>query len=131
MSTEGAGPRRDGDPGGQDAATDKVVPEGRGDVRGISDLTYRIITPYLRHARPQKVVFIVLVVLTAVCVIAAAVRLSPLPLLSLPLFGVGYYALRRARTAQEDSRLLFWSSLCLAATLIGFWVMSVVGNWLH
>jgi hypothetical protein len=131
MSTEGAGPRRDGDPGGQDAATDKVVPEGRGDVRGISDLTYRIITPYLRPARLHKTVFVVLVVLAAVCVLAAGVRLSPLPLLPLPLLGVGYYALRHVRSAQEDSRLLVWSSLCLAATLIAFWVMSVVGGWLH
>lgn len=131
MSTEGTGPRRDGDPGGQDAATDKVVPEGRGDVRGISDLTYRIVTPYLRHAGLHKTVFVVLVVLAAVCVIAAGVRLSPLPLLPLPLLGVGYYALRQARSARQDSRLLFWSSLCLAATLIAFWVMSVVGGWLH
>src|SRR6187399_753286 len=121
MSTEGAGPRREGEPGRPDATMDKVVPEGRGDVRGISDLTYRIITPYLRPARLHKIAFVVLVVLTTVCVIGAGVRLSPLPLLPLPLFGIAYYGLRHVRSAREDSRLLIWSAVFLVGTLVGFW----------
>ena len=64
MSKEGAGPREDSEPG-RPAGTDKVVPEGGGDVAGISDLTYRIITPYLRNETLHRVSFIVLVALYA------------------------------------------------------------------
>lgn len=107
-----------------------VVPEGRGDVRGISDLTYRIITPYLSNALLHRVMRIVLIVLAVLCLVATAVRLSPLPLLPLPLFAFAYYCLRRVRAAgHEDRRLVIWSSLLLAGLLVGFWVLSVVANW--
>jgi hypothetical protein len=128
MSKEGAGPHEAGT-GRQDAGTDKVIPEGRGDVQGISDLTYRIITPYLRDSRLHRISFVVLVVLGAVCVIAAGIRLSPFPLLPFPLLGASYYGLRKARAAKSDPRLLFWSSVFLAGALLAFWVISVVGGW--
>jgi len=128
MSKEGAGPREDSEPG-RPAGTDKVVPEGGGDVAGISDLTYRIITPYLRNETLHRVSFIVLVALSAICLVATAVRLSPLPPLPIPLFGLAYYALRRIRSAAGDRALLTWSSVCLAAALLGFWLLSVVGRW--
>ena len=74
---------------------------------------------------------VVLVVLTVVCLVATGVRLSPLPLLPIPLFGFGYYALRRVRAAGTDDRpLLVWSSFVLAAILVGFWALSRVSSWL-
>ncbi|NKQ58920.1 hypothetical protein HFP15_39360 [Amycolatopsis sp. K13G38] len=109
---------------------EKVVPEGR-DVRGISDLTYRIITPYLSNPLLHRGLQVVLIVLGAVCLVATGVRLSPLPLLPLPLFAVAYYALRRARAAGHNDRaLLVWFALLLSATLLGFWLLSVVSHWL-
>lgn len=141
MSKKGAGLRQDAEAVRPDAATsdaarpdagsDEVVPEGRGDVQGISDLTYRIITPYLRHERLHRVSFVALVVLAAVCLIASVARLSPLPLLPVPLLAVAYWGLRRVRSAEGDRPLLFWSSVFLAAILLGFWAISVVGGWLH
>ncbi|KAA9153632.1 hypothetical protein FPZ12_034195 [Amycolatopsis acidicola] len=131
MSVEGAGPRQDADNGSaaEAAGEDKVIPEGRGDVRGISDLTYRIITPYLKDSLVHRCVQVVLVVLAVVCLIATGVRLSPLPLLPIPLFGVAYYALRRMRTASSDRLLVIWASTLLAAVVVGFWFLSVVGTW--
>lgn len=128
MSVEGAGPGEGAETA--TAAADTVVPEGRGDVRGISDLTYRIITPYLSHALLHRCLRIVLIVLTVVCLAGTGVRLSPLPLLPIPLFAFAYYALRRVRSAGDNDRsLLIWSSLLLAGLLVGFWTLSVVANW--
>lgn len=125
MSVEGAGQ-------GPERAVDTVVPEGRGDVRGISDLTYRIITPYLRFPLVHRVARIVLIVLTVVCLVATGVRLSPLPLLPVPLFALSYYCLRRARSAGEDDRaLVLWSGFTLASAAVGFWIMSVAGDHVH
>lgn len=129
MSVEGAGTGE-----GAETATagsaDAVVPEGRGDVRGISDLTYRIITPYLSHPLLHRCLRVVLIVLTVVCLVGIGVRLSPLPLLPIPLFAFAYYALRRVRSAGDNDRsLLIWSSLLLAGLLVGFWTLSVVANW--
>ncbi|HKS47709.1 MAG TPA: hypothetical protein VJT49_21875 [Amycolatopsis sp.] len=128
MSTEGAGPRQDAE-AGSPAGSDNVVPASNGDVHGISDLIYRIITPFLRHATLHRVGFIVLVALAGVCVLATGVRLSALPLVPIPLFAVAGYALRRVRSAGGDRSLLVWSSLCFAAAAIGFWLMSVMGRW--
>ncbi|HVV11939.1 hypothetical protein [Amycolatopsis sp.] len=131
MSVEGAGPRQDAENGttAEAGGEDKVVPEGRGDVRGISDLTYRIITPFLSDPLVHRCVQVVLIVLTAVCVVATGVRLSALPLLPIPLFAVAYYALRRVRVASSDRLLVIWSSTLLAAVVVGFWFLSVVGTW--
>jgi hypothetical protein len=128
MTKEGAGPRQDAESGRPDAGPDKVVPEGGGDVRGISDLTYRIITPYLRHERLHRVCSVVLLVFAAVCVIGALVRLSPFPLVPLPLVGAAYFGVRRARCARGDRGLLVWSSVWLTGALLAFWLMSFVGD---
>ncbi|TNC24365.1 hypothetical protein [Amycolatopsis alkalitolerans] len=128
MSVEGAGPGQ-GAETATAATADTVVPEGRGDVRGISDLTYRILTPYLSHTLVHRVMRIVLITLTVICLVATGVRLSPLPLLPIPLFGFGYYCLRRVRAAGDDDRtLLVWFSLLMAGLLVGFWILSVAGN---
>ncbi|WP_435157265.1 hypothetical protein [Amycolatopsis sacchari] len=133
MSVEGAGPAQGTETATTGTAdTETVVPEGRGDVRGISDLTYRIITPYLSHRHVQRGVLVVLIALTAVCLVATLVRLSPLPLLPVPLFAAGWFTLRKARnTTDDDRRLLLWSSLTLAAIFVGFWALSRVSSWMH
>lgn len=131
MSVEGAHPAQGAETAttGQED-TDTVVPEGRGDVRGISDLTYRIILPYLGNATLHRVMRIVLLVLAAVCLLATGVRLSPLPLIPVPIFAIAYWALRKtARAGDNDRALLVWSGLWLAASIIGFWALSVVGHW--
>jgi hypothetical protein len=133
MSIEGAGPgpgAESGTPSPAPAGSeDQVIPEGR-DVRGISDLTYRIIAPYLSNSVLHRCVQVVLMMLAAVCVVATAVRLSALPLLPIALFGVAYYGLRRVRAAGDNERsLLIWSATVLAATLVGFWLLSVVATW--
>lgn len=131
MSVEGAGPVEGAETATAGPAdTDRVVPEGRGDVRGISDLTYRIILPYLSNALLHRIVRIALLVLAAICLVATVVRLSPLPLIPIPIFAIAYWALHRSeRAGDSDRALLTWSSLCLAASLIGFWALSVVGTW--
>ncbi|OXM66166.1 MULTISPECIES: hypothetical protein [Amycolatopsis] len=131
MSVEGAGPRSGAGEGTAPAeAGDTVVPEGRDDVRGISDLTFRIVAPYLSSAALYKVTLVLLGLMTAACVIAAPVRLSALPLIPLPVLGLGFYALRRVRAAGTEYRpLLRWSCVLFAATLFGLWLLSVVGRW--
>ena len=133
MSVEGAGPRQRAEEGAASPEApgheDEVVPERR-DVRGISDLTYRIITPYLSNPLLHRAVRIGLLVLTLVCLVATGVRLSPLPLLPIPLFAVAYYALRRVRAAGDNDRsLLVWFLGLLASGLMGFWLLSVVARW--
>lgn len=102
-------------------------------VQGISDLAQRIVTAtYLAHPRLRRGLVAVISVLTLTCLIAVASRLSPLPLLPLPLFGIAAYALRCSRTARDDHRLLLaWSALFVLATLVGFWLMSVVARWVE
>jgi hypothetical protein len=134
MSVEGASPQSGAETGRPApvpaGSEDKVIPEGRGDVRGISDLTYRIITPYLSHPVLHRCVKVVVIGLAVVCLLATAVRLSPLPLIPVPLFGFAYYALRRVRAAGDNDRaLLIWSSVLLAVALLGFWLMSVAARW--
>jgi len=133
MSVEGAGPRQGADEGTDSPRpagdVEHVVPERR-DVRGISDLTFRIITPYLSNPVLHRCLRVVLLVLGVVCLVATGVRLSPLPLLPLPLFAVAYYALRRARAAGNNDRaLLVWFATLFAAFVLGFWVLSLAGRW--
>lgn len=126
MTKEGAGPRQ-GAGSRPDSSSDKVVPEGGGDVRGISDLTYRIVTPYLRDGRLYRVCSVILAVFGAVCLAGSIVRLSPWPLVPLPMLGVAYFALRRTRSAEADRPLVAWSTVFLCGSLVGFWLMSFVG----
>jgi hypothetical protein len=113
------------------SASGGVAQGGPGDVRGISDLAQRIVTAtYLGHPRLHRGLVVVVGVLVATCVIAVATRLSPLPLLPVPLLAVAAYALRRIRSTNDNHRLLLaWSALFLLATLVGFWLMSVVARW--
>ncbi|HVW41230.1 MAG TPA: hypothetical protein VHC18_07765 [Amycolatopsis sp.] len=133
MSVEGAGPRQGAETGTDSPEPsgneDEVVPERR-DVRGISDLTYRILTPYLGNPLLHRALWIVLLVLTVVCLVATGVRLSPLPLLPIPLFAVAYYALRRVRAAGDNDRgLLVWFLTLLVSGLVGFYLLSLASRW--
>jgi len=58
-------------------------------------------------------------------------RLSPLPLIPVPLFVVAGYALWRARGVTERRPLVNWVLLFALATLVGFWLISVVGRWVE
>lgn len=131
MSVEGAGPEEGADTAATGQPdTNTVVPEGRGDVRGISDLTYRIILPYLRNAMLHRIARIAMLCLIVVCLIAIAVRLSPLPVIPAPLFAIAYWALHKtSRSGDNERALLGWSALWIAAAVIGFWALSVVGHW--
>ncbi|WP_158880663.1 hypothetical protein [Amycolatopsis anabasis] len=115
-------------PGGENGAAD----DGRGDVRGIADLAQRIVAAaYLRHPGMHRCLVLGLGVLLASCLVATGTRLSMLPLLPVPVFAVAGFALHRMRATAEHRRaLLVWSALFAVATLVGFWLMSVVARWL-
>jgi hypothetical protein len=118
-------------PGGENEALESVAAEGSGEVRGISDLAQRIVTmTYLGHPKLHRSLVVVLTVLAVTCLIATGTRLSFLPLLPIPLLAIAAFALRRIRSTKEDHRLLLaWSALFILATLLGFWLMSVVARW--
>jgi hypothetical protein len=121
-------------PGGENEALEAVPAEGSGEeVRGISDLAQRIVTAtYLGHPKLHRSLVVVLAVLAVTCLIATGTRLSFLPLLPIPLFAIAAFALRRIRSTKDDHRqLLAWSALFILATLLGFWLMSVVARWVE
>ncbi|MCU1681225.1 MAG: hypothetical protein JWQ81_1964 [Amycolatopsis sp.] len=133
-------PRGDNEISGKEASdrASGPVPEGdtgtgrRAEIRGIGDVAQRIVkAAYLGHPRLHRALVVVLWVLTGVCLVAIATRLSALPLIPIPLFGVGAYALRRIRATdvEDHRRLLSWTGLFLLAVLVGFWLLSVVGRW--
>lgn len=104
------------------------------EVRGLVELTERIIVgAYRGHPRIPRVLAIVLGVLVVTCLVAGVVRLSPLPVIPLPLFAVSAYALLRIRSAKEaesNQSLVRWTGLYAGATLAGFWLISMAGRWL-
>ncbi|MFF5991630.1 hypothetical protein [Prauserella flavalba] len=83
---------------------------------------------HLRHPRVHRAAFVVLGVLAAVCVAATLTRLSPLPLLPLPLFGAAAFACRRASSAGTDRQVVGWSVVAALATAVGFWLLGLVGR---
>jgi len=89
------------------------------EVRGLVELTERIVLgAYRGHPWIPRALTIALGVLVATCLVAGVVRLSPLPLIPLPLFAGSAYALVR------------WTGLFTGATLAGFWLISMAGRWL-
>lgn len=137
MSVEGARPREDmdADRGASTSASaepEVVVPVGRDGADGISDLTYQILTPVLSHPTLRRGLKIVLIVLAGVCVLAALVRLSPLPLIALPVPAVGAYAWRRMRAVRDNDRLLLiWSCVAAGAVLFTLWLFSAIPRWMR
>ncbi|GAB3731158.1 hypothetical protein GCM10027598_53930 [Amycolatopsis oliviviridis] len=104
------------------------------EVRGLVELTERIVVgAYRGHPWIPRALTIALGVLVATCLIAGVVRLSPLPLIPLPLFAGSAYALVRikaARDAEANHALVVWTGLFTGATLAGFWLISMAGRWL-
>lgn len=100
---------------------------------GITELSQRVVTAtYHRYPKLHRVLSIVLIVLAVTCLVAVVVRLSALPLMPLPFLAFAWYALNRMRAKAEDDRgLLVWTSLFMAGTLVGFWLMSVAARWLE
>ncbi|GAA1949958.1 hypothetical protein [Amycolatopsis minnesotensis] len=100
------------------------------DVQGIGDLARRLtVGVYRRHPRWFRTYTVVLGVLTVVCLAGAGFRLSPLPLVPLPLFAVAAYAQRRLRAVGEGHKpLMIWSGVYFGALLVGFWLMSVMAR---
>ncbi|GAB3491860.1 hypothetical protein [Amycolatopsis cihanbeyliensis] len=101
------------------------------EVRGISELTQRLVTVlWLRHPVLHQVVAVAIGVLVAVCLVASITRLSPLPLLPLPLLGLAGYAQWRVRGATTRKPRLAWTVILLGGIAVGFWLIGVVGRWL-
>ncbi|MBB5856120.1 hypothetical protein ACFQ05_24920 [Amycolatopsis umgeniensis] len=104
------------------------------EVRGLVELTERIVIgAYRGHPWIPRALTIALGVLVATCLVAGVVRLSPLPLIPLPLFAGSAYALIRiktARSAEANRALVAWTGLFTGATLAGFWLISMAGRWL-
>ncbi|MBB4689735.1 hypothetical protein [Amycolatopsis jiangsuensis] len=97
---------------------------------GIVELSERVVgsvltrCPWLPRASE-----IFLGLCTLVCLVAIGTRLSPLPLIPIPLFGAAYLFLHRLRTAQTRVHQLRWSLLSALSAMIGFWLISVVARW--
>jgi hypothetical protein len=107
-----------------------TAPAGR--VLGFRELSERVIASVAdRYPWLNRVLMGVLAVCTGTCVVAVVARLSPLPLIPVPLFVVGAYGLWRARGLTERRQLFNWVLLFAVATMVGFWLISVVGRWVE
>ncbi|MFE0027718.1 hypothetical protein [Amycolatopsis sp. NPDC059021] len=119
-------------PGGENQAAEPARPvESDGEVGGIRELSERVVfSMYRRFPWLHKALLGMLVVFTGTCLVAVVTRLSPLPLLPLPLFAISGYTLWRIRDVR-DSRgpLLTWSLFFVVTTAVGFWLMSVIARW--
>ncbi|QWF77438.1 hypothetical protein [Amycolatopsis sp. CA-230715] len=100
------------------------------DVQGIGDLARRLVVgAYRRHPRWARTYAVVVGVLVVACLAGAGVRLSPLPLVPLPLFAVAAYAQRRLRgVGKAHKPLMIWSGVFFGALFVGFWLMSVMAR---
>ncbi|MEV6879507.1 hypothetical protein [Amycolatopsis sp. NPDC051128] len=111
------------------------VPAGdapAGTVLGFRELGERVIASVFdRYPWLNRVLMGVLAVCTGTCVVAVVARLSPLPLIPVPLFVVAGYGLWRARGVTERRQLVNWVLLFALATVVGFWLISVVGRWVE
>ncbi|GAB3159171.1 hypothetical protein GCM10027258_71820 [Amycolatopsis stemonae] len=103
-----------------------------GPVLGFRELSERVIASVFdRYPWLNRVLMGVLAVCTGTCVVAVVARLSPLPLLPVPLFLLAGYSLWRARGVSERRSLFNWVLLFAIATMVGFWLISVVGRWVE
>jgi hypothetical protein len=109
-----------------------VEPAPAGPVLGFRELSERVIaSAFDRYPWLNRVLMGMLAVFTGTCVVAVVARLSPLPLIPVPLFVVGGYALWQARGVSGRRQLFNWILLFALATLVGFWLISVVGRWVE
>ncbi|HWD05520.1 MAG TPA: hypothetical protein VG674_24040 [Amycolatopsis sp.] len=97
---------------------------------GILELSERVVASVLtRCPWLYRAGTIVLAVFSAVCLVAIPTRLSPLPVIPLPLFALAWYFLRFLRAAETRRQQLRWAVLTALATMVGFWLVSVVARW--
>ncbi|MET8997399.1 hypothetical protein [Amycolatopsis sp. Hca4] len=123
-------------PGGGVQAPAPPAPEPVGTpaapVLGFRELSERVIASVAdRYPWLHRVLLGVLAVFTGTCVVAVVSRLSPLPLIPVPLFVVAAYGLRQARGVTERRQLFNWVLLFAVATTVGFWLIAVVGRWVE
>jgi hypothetical protein len=103
-----------------------------GPVLGFRELSERVIASVAERCPwLHRVLMGMLAVFTGTCVVAVVSRLSPLPLIPVPLFVVAAYGLRQARGVTERRRLSNWVLLFALATIVGFWLIAVVGRWVE
>ncbi|MFI5610552.1 hypothetical protein [Amycolatopsis sp. NPDC051903] len=97
---------------------------------GIVELSERVVASILgRCPWLYRAGTITLAVFSAVCLVAIATRLSALPLIPIPLFALAWYFLRFLRAADTRRLQLRWALLTALATMVGFWLVSVVARW--
>jgi hypothetical protein len=98
-------------------------------VYGVVELAQRIVgAAHRRYPVLRTASFVVLCVLTVVCLAATLTRLSLWPLVPLPLLGLGFFAVRKAAAAGDDRALLLWSTVLVSATAVAFWLIGVVAR---
>ncbi|SFB26728.1 hypothetical protein SAMN05216266_107117 [Amycolatopsis marina] len=99
------------------------------EVYGVSELAQRIVAAaHRRYPVLRTVAVVALSVLAVVCLAATLTRLSLLPLLPLPLLGLGFFAVHKARAADNDRSLLLWSTVLVSATAVAFWLIGVIAR---
>lgn len=97
---------------------------------GIVELSERVVASILtRFSWLYRAGNIMLAVLAVVCLVAVGTRLSALPLIPLPLFALAWYFLRFLHAAETRRLQLRWALLTALATMVGFWLISVVARW--
>ncbi|MET7994307.1 hypothetical protein ABZU76_25765 [Amycolatopsis sp. NPDC005232] len=97
---------------------------------GIVELSERVVASILtRFPWLYRAGNIMLAVFAVVCLVAVGTRLSALPLIPLPLFALAWYFLRFLRVAETRRLQLRWALLTALATMVGFWLISVVARW--
>lgn len=97
---------------------------------GIVELSERVVASILtRVPWLYRAGNIMLAVFAVVCLVAVGTRLSALPLIPLPLFALAWYFLRFLRAADTRRLQLRWALLTALATMVGFWLISVVARW--
>jgi hypothetical protein len=130
MPVTGGGPAPAG--GVQAPPPPEPAPVSGGPVLGFRELSERVIASVFdRYPWLNRVLMGVLAVCAGTCVVAVVSRLSPLPLIPVPLFVIAGYALWRARGVTERRPLVNWVLLFGVATMVGFWLISVVGRWVE
>lgn len=97
---------------------------------GIVELSERVVASILtRFPWLYRAGTVLLAVFAVFCLAGVATRLSPLPLIPLPLFALAWYFLRFLRAADTRRLQLRWALLTALSTMVGFWLISVVARW--